>query len=136
MTQQQPPNKKKRYKVQVEMTFGLHKKKEYNVIQEQDKLDEMIGRFTRKYGPAINMSQSNGHFVLDFYSRPDGVATNVVLTFTTAEDSDEVTKPGDFTIVKSELPKELVTVPPPPPPKPENERVTKLLEANVLAKGF
>jgi hypothetical protein len=92
--------------------------KEYRMVQEQDKLHEMIGRYTCKHGPPLSMIEHKGLFTLNFYSRIKS-GCDVTINFRLADSAVAVDKP--IPIV---------------PPKPENEKILALVEANVLTKGF
>jgi hypothetical protein len=108
------------YRVRIVIAAPLRKDTILNFDMKQEDLDKTIGRYTRKYGPPINMSEGNsGMTTLDFYSKESHGVWEVNVDYELIEQSSIVTVDR-----KEATP----SVPPPPPP----EQIKALLDAEAI----
>lgn len=120
---------------------AINAKRRVHTVVDQDKLDQVIGRYTRNYGPPLDMeSEINGVVEYQFYKR---LPTNAIVTVDMLyfAQADETARKSCANYMKVYHPegadktKEVVmTKHNPPPPEPLNPKLQRFVDADVLTK--
>jgi hypothetical protein len=92
---------------------------------EQTKLDETIGRYVRRHGAPVNLSDIKGTTILDFYTKEVGGTWELQLTYTAVSGN-----------VEQRQEEAVVNLPPveAEPETPQPEQIKALMDANLVTK--
>jgi hypothetical protein len=83
---QAPQSNKVRYKINIEIVAPLRVKNNIDVTMTAEELFQCIGKYTFKYGPPVNMSESDSNVVLmNFYKKDNIGLYEINLTYSKME---------------------------------------------------
>lgn len=118
-------NKQTKYKVKLALTAPMRQTTNIEMTMPQEELDKTIGRYTRKYGPPVNMSAGGSEVtLLEFYCKLSSGTFEAVITYENFYSSTG-NKTEDKTVV-----------PPPPPAKSvvHPEPIKSLLDSELITQ--
>ena len=116
------------YQVKMRIRAPMRADVNRDMTMSQEDLDKTIGRWTRRHGPPINMSEGGKSITsLNFYNKVDNGVWEIDITY-------------EQTAASSPLKQEEKTIATPSaPPKveePEHEQIKALREAGVITRAY